>query len=630
MTVTTDFAGMPFPRYPISNITPFTYRDGLTFLEMIEAFRTYINDIIVTGINDNMLIMLQNYEAALAEIIAQGSENVAAVTELFDTFTADITNQQNAYETHIQAIVDSVNNRAGNMPIQYITLTGPQTLDIDVVWPTQQPVRFHVTQDAVGGHALTFGSGIVSAIVIDPEPGHVTEFLLIPQNDETWITQMLVIVEDDLINVKHFGAVGDGVTDDSKALQRAADYARAAVSGSGRTVTLLLPVGTYFTTETVTFYSNLDASQATIRYYGIDKAVRLGSRDFVTARREFHLPRILSARNTENGGWSAFGHAGVHVVNVQESLIHNTFIQNFDEGIILEGRNQGTAYNTINVGTIWSCRRGIVIRPAPPEGADIRGWVNSNLFLNGRIQPPTTAGFFTAKDPLANAILFEQDCNNNYFLNTSVEGIDYGLYRVDLQGQYNVFANCRWEAQAGSDIRIRYRANASANLIDGGYGVFRLMETFDVGSRNNKLRLPESTIQFRADGVDADFPIPAGPTPTKITAWRAINGVNYTHDAGDFIPRQGYWTVHAQLTFRANSDLTGYREVRIMRGTTIIGTKRVGPASNAASSLTVDVYAESAFDGIEPLSVVAVQTSATTLILETTVQYCNLKAHYVP
>lgn len=89
MTVTTDFNGIPFPRYPISNITPFTYRDGLTFLEMIEDFRKYINSTILTGVNGNMLIMLQNYEAALTEIINQGDANLADLTTLVDQFADD-------------------------------------------------------------------------------------------------------------------------------------------------------------------------------------------------------------------------------------------------------------------------------------------------------------------------------------------------------------------------------------------------------------------------------------------------------------------------------------------------------------------------------------------------------------
>lgn len=73
--------------------------------------------------------------------------------------------------------------------------------------------------------------------------------------------------ERDIVSVKDFGAVGDGVTDDTVAIQAALNYAATSYAA------VYLPRGDYKTTATLTFYSastlfgeGLD--QSVIRYYG--------------------------------------------------------------------------------------------------------------------------------------------------------------------------------------------------------------------------------------------------------------------------------------------------------------------------------------------------------------------------
>jgi hypothetical protein len=53
----------------------------------------------------------------------------------------------------------------------------------------------------------------------------------------------------DVVSVKDFGAVGDGVADDTVAIQAALTYAASQSSGgfAGRTVTIFFPAGQYLT-----------------------------------------------------------------------------------------------------------------------------------------------------------------------------------------------------------------------------------------------------------------------------------------------------------------------------------------------------------------------------------------------
>jgi hypothetical protein len=88
-----------------------------------------------------------------------------------------------------------------------------------------------------------------------------------------------------MLNVRNFGAKGDGVTDDTAALQAASDYALAwddAASHSGYpadtyggSATVILE-GTFVISNTLTIATHLDASRATLRPCGSSPLARLG------------------------------------------------------------------------------------------------------------------------------------------------------------------------------------------------------------------------------------------------------------------------------------------------------------------------------------------------------------------
>lgn len=87
MTIS-HFDGINYPRYPLNNVSPFTYRDGLTFLEVLEGLRGYITDTVVPGVNANFDLITQNYLDALDQMEAEKVAALASMQSQYDSFTS--------------------------------------------------------------------------------------------------------------------------------------------------------------------------------------------------------------------------------------------------------------------------------------------------------------------------------------------------------------------------------------------------------------------------------------------------------------------------------------------------------------------------------------------------------------
>jgi hypothetical protein len=155
--VFSNFQPFPFIITPLPNSTPFTYRDGTTFLEQIEKMRVWLNETLV-----------EEFNASIDNAIAE--------------FQAGIGNA----ETYVDDAIQYINNKTGDVEVQRVTLTGPYTLVIDPLWPDNHPVNMALTQDTIGGRVVTLDATIIGPLTLASAANAVTEFQLMPVGDGTW------------------------------------------------------------------------------------------------------------------------------------------------------------------------------------------------------------------------------------------------------------------------------------------------------------------------------------------------------------------------------------------------------------------------------------------------------------
>lgn len=86
----------PYTMGPLTQITPFSYRDGLTYARMVEDLRTYLNQFVIPALNSQLEEIFADFitgiENAENTIIAEREE----WQRLFDAFMGDLTGRLEA------------------------------------------------------------------------------------------------------------------------------------------------------------------------------------------------------------------------------------------------------------------------------------------------------------------------------------------------------------------------------------------------------------------------------------------------------------------------------------------------------------------------------------------------------
>lgn len=271
-------------------------------------------------------------------------------------------------------------------------------------------------------------------------------------------------------SVKEWGAKGDGTTDDTIAIQAAAD----AVASYGVDAVLYFPEGVYRTSETLILSCSLDASAATISYSGTGIAVDLGdsrASGRVTFRKSMRAPRVVLA--TKSGSGWAPGTTGIRLVNLNACDLYLPYVQNFATGILGYGYAQGTAYNSVTLGAMENNQVNMLL------DADAAGWANQNVFIGGRFQHLSAEGSNVAGARHLQINKPTNPVNNNLFLNPSFEG-NTPEFHLDMAGTANIILNGRYEVSGGA--RVRWRSAATQNQIMYGYQSVAIVETWESGA----------------------------------------------------------------------------------------------------------------------------------------------------
>jgi hypothetical protein len=421
-----------------------------------------------------------------------------------------------------------------------------------------------------------------------------------------------------IINVKEYGAVGDGVADDTQAIIAAEQEAFSR----GSDTRLKIPRGNYKTTGKIMIRCSLDADEATIQYYGTGTALVIGNdtgSNIVTARKRFWLPRVI-CMNRGTTGWDGTS-VGVLTVNLNTCEVYVPFIQDFEKGLVAYGLDGGHAHTTFHLGALWENHKNLVL------DCTSTGYVNQNLFLNGRLQHSTTKGA-VLDDINANQVLMvginpEGGPNNNTFINTSFEGQTVSYYRVDIAGSYNQFINCRWETPDNVPLRVRYRSTAINNRIEGGYGAVNIDEVFE-GTLGGGV-IFDHWGGYTSAGCTTGQLIPnALNTNILWNSGHVSRKIAYNAETGEFTPRPGRWRIMASIAFSPNN--LGRRKVNLRAGGVLLDMTEVPPSSERHTMKLEGVYK---FDGVKTFQIEAWQNSGSLLSLEPTSGYVTMQAEYL-
>lgn len=279
---------------------------------------------------------------------------------------------------------------------------------------------------------------------------------------------------NDLIGAKTLFPVLPATGDSTARIQAALDAA-----GPDETVKLY---GTFSTSSTIVSKGNLDAQSAVINYSGAGVALQLGDTVSTYHRKRILTPRLnCTSKPAVGAGW-AVGTVGIKVIDVQSSQILITHVRNFECGLYLYGSDNGCVYNNFFIGQLDNNKKNLVF-----ENLSSVGWTNQNIFVGGRFSHNPAEG----TDIAGCAQVWMSSTygsNNNTFIGCSFETSGAPEYLLDIQsGYFNIFDNCRWEAQNGAVPRVRWGATTAYNKIIEGYDARNLVETRVAGSLRNSI-----------------------------------------------------------------------------------------------------------------------------------------------
>ena len=420
------------------------------------------------------------------------------------------------------------------------------------------------------------------------------------------------------VNAVDFGIVGDGIADDTEALQAASDHAASL----GLDKVLFIPKGRYRTTKTVSFKNSLIADQAEIRYEGTGVAVVVGdesSKGIFTNRQKYRLPRVIN-RTRPSIGWDGTS-IGIKTVNLNTCVLDVPFIQDFEKGLYMYGYSHGNSYNTVFLGALWDNHKNLEI------DANDDGWSNQTLYVGGRLQHSMNKGAFE-NDPDAYQVKVGGNSvsSNNIFLNTSIEGYNLAEYRIFLNGSYNQFINPRLENHSKDNPKIYYASNSNYNKIIGGYHAQNLVEVFSDDITQGGTIDDGKTPFFKGTLTDSQ-------NVDNTTDYKILKGLTteqhrckFDNNSGELFLKPGKWKITAKATFKASQG--GTIQIRIIRGTgTVIASQVMRTDNQYQISINTDVVDTFVHD--QPVRVELRQTSSNESLTLNRGHLTSLTAEYL-
>ena len=273
---------------------------------------------------------------------------------------------------------------------------------------------------------------------------------------------------DGSYNVKWLGAVGDGATDDTAAIQATIDA--AATTGG---VVYFPPVDDsptvgYKTTATLEVPYNVDViMDAAVRYAGAGGEPAISINGTGSDGCSYRRYRLQVVRATL-ADWEDEADIGVVLRNVVRSRIEIGNAHNFTIGAQLKGDAAGFFYNHVELGTLAANKVALDLV------SDDAGWVNENLFLGGCFVCWSDTHLSKTRYGVRIRSLDGYYQNANVFHKPSFEvGRDLtgGAESIPVlitHGLYNAFYDARNEGQA-TDPTMRLANDSTCNIFTSTY-----------------------------------------------------------------------------------------------------------------------------------------------------------------
>jgi hypothetical protein len=268
------------------------------------------------------------------------------------------------------------------------------------------------------------------------------------------------------VSVKDFGAVGDGVADDSAAINAGASALQALGGG-----TLGFPRGDYYiasNTVTIPKYVEVKADADAILIQdaaATGTAMVIQGRPFseTIRRSRIHvLPSIQKGAAAGQPLWNTGADTssiGLHIYGCSDDTFFLRAVAYFYNGVLMNSdypapapNNTLCVNNTVNLGNIRNCYKGLWLEDA----------ANSNTFIQGTIN--VDSAWITAGT--THITLKGSESNTNTFVGTNLEGVTAGLKAVEVESIANLFNNCRTEGLPAGALRFTFGANG--NIWIGG------------------------------------------------------------------------------------------------------------------------------------------------------------------
>ena len=242
-------------------------------------------------------------------------------------------------------------------------------------------------------------------------------------------------VENIEVSVKKFGAVGNGITDDTTAIQDTIDY----VSSRGGGTVKFIPGETYRTTETLRVTTDgvkLYGNGAIIEYDRLTgTALQLGKASGNTRRLGYTDLTIMK----KNKSWENDS-VGVEITSVVWSTIDGIEVEGFKKGLLLNSYVGGCSYNRFNLRRIFDNETNIML-----DSMGQNGWVNENTFYDGNMSV-SSSRTEVEREKATNLIITEGTnsiINNNRFFSPTFEGKD--VKAIESRGSYTIIYSPRFE-----------------------------------------------------------------------------------------------------------------------------------------------------------------------------------------